>query len=204
MSDLQCPATLLIARHADAQHAQGNLTPDEGGALTDNGRAQVRNFVEQVRGRRIAEVYSSTMPLAARSAEWASSELGVQHIVVKGLQEFSFGEREGGSYEDLWARRIFDAWLHGDLAAISPGAENAHAVVKRFKDAVEQIADTHRGEAVLVFTHGAVISLAVPLLSMNVRADFAAQRFLPSCAAIEVQVDADGWRIVSWPSSADF
>jgi probable phosphoglycerate mutase len=54
-----------------------------------------------------------------------------------------------------------------------------------------------------VFSHGAVMSLAVPCLSLNVRDDFAAQRFLPSCAAIEVEVDADGWRIVSWPSSAD-
>jgi len=204
MSDLQCPATLLIARQADTPHTRDDLTLDDGGALTDNGRTQVRNLVQQVRGRRIAEVYSSTMPRAVRSAEWASSELGVQHIVVKGLQEFSFGELEGGSYEDLWARRIFDAWLHGDLAAASPRAENAHAVVGRFKDAVEEIADTHRGEALLVFTHGAVMSLAVPLLSMNVRADFAAKRFLPSCAAIEVQVDANGWRIVSWPSSADF
>lgn len=203
MSDLQCPATLLIVRHADARSARDNLTPDDDSALTDNGHTQVRNLVEQVRGRRIADVYSSTMPLAVRSAEWASSDLGMQHIVVEGLQELSLGEVEGDNYEDLRAHRIFDAWLHGDLEAASPGAENAHAVVQRFKDAVEQIADTHRGEAVLVFSYGAVMSLAVPLLSTNVRDDFATQRCLPSCAVVEVEVDADGWRIVSWPSLAD-
>lgn len=158
--------------------------------------------MEQVRGRRIAEVYSSTMPQAVRSAQWAASSLSVRHVVVEGLQELSLGELDGGSYEDLRAHRILEAWLHGDLSAATPGAENARAVVKRFKDAVDAIADTHRGEAVLLFTHGAVMSLAVPLLSVNVRADFVAQRVLPGCAAVEVEVDADGWRIVSWPSAA--
>jgi broad specificity phosphatase PhoE len=91
------------------------------------------------------------------------------------------GQLDEGSYEDLRAHRIFDAWRHGDLAATSPGAENAHAVIKRFKDAVEQIADIHRGETVLVFSHGAVMSLAVPCLSLNVHDDFARNG---SCQAV--------------------
>lgn len=175
MSDLQCPATLLIARHGDAEPATDGVPSDDGGGLTDKGRAQVRHLVEQVRPRRIAVVYSGAMKRAVQSAELASSGLGVPHIVTHGLQELSVGE----------------------------AAEDGHAVVRRFKEAVDEITDAHRGETVLVFTHGDVMSLALPRLSLNVRKDFATQRFLPNCVPAEVEVDADGWRIVSWPASAD-
>jgi probable phosphoglycerate mutase len=201
MSDLQCPATLLIARHGDAEYAVDGVMSDDGGALTDKGRAQVRHLVEQVRPRRIAEVYSSTMHRAVQSAELAASDLGVRAIAVDGLQEFAVGELAGVSHKHPRAQLVFDAWLHGDLDIGGPGAEDGHAVVKRFREALDEIADTHRGETVLVFTHGGVMSLAIPRLAVNVRNDLATQRFLPNCVPAEVEVDADGWRLVSWPGS---
>jgi probable phosphoglycerate mutase len=148
VSDLQCPATLLVARH-------GN--PD-----------QVRVLVEQVRSRRIAAVYSSQMERAVESAALAASQLGLQPIAVDGLQEFEVRELAG-------------------------------AVVRRFTDALNEFADKHRGETVLVFSHGAAMSLAIPRVSVNAGNDVVAQRFLPNCVPAEVEVDADGWRLVSWP-----
>jgi probable phosphoglycerate mutase len=173
MSDLQCPATLLIASHGDTEQAVGSFRSDDGGALTDNGREQVRRLVEQVRPRRIAGVYSSTMDLAVDSAELAASALGVSTKVADGLEE------------------------------LCPGGEDDRAVVKRFTEALDQIADTHRGETVLVFTHVGVMSMVIPRVAVNVRNDLAAQQFLPNCVPAEVDIDADGWRIVSWPVSTD-
>ena len=147
MSDLQCPATMLIARHGDAD--------------------QVRVLVEQVRPRRVAAVYSSRMDRAVESAELAASELGARSAAVDGLQESS-----------------------GELAV---------AVLKRFTKAIEEIADVHRGETVLVFTHSSVMSLVIPRVCVNVPNDLAAQYIPPRCAPAEVAVDADGWRLVSWP-----
>jgi 2,3-bisphosphoglycerate-dependent phosphoglycerate mutase len=40
MSDLQCPATLLIARHGDADYAVDGVLSDDGGRLTGNGSEQ--------------------------------------------------------------------------------------------------------------------------------------------------------------------
>ena len=203
MSDLQCPATLLIARHGDADFTVQGVLSDEGGVLTDKGRAQVSDLADTLRPRRIAAVYSSRMERAAQSGELAATELGVKPFAVEGLQELSVGELAGVSDQDPRAQQVFDAWLHGDLAVGCPGAEDGHAVVKRFAKALEEIADTHRGETVLVFTHGGVMSLVIPRLSVNVRNDLAAQRFLPNCVPAEVEVDADGWRILFWPSMTD-
>ena len=76
------------------------------------------------------------------------------------------------------------------------------AVLKRFTKAIEEISDKHRGETVLVFTHGGAMSLAIPRVSMNAGNDVAAQRFLPNCVPAEVEVDSDGWRLLSWPGMA--
>lgn len=203
MSDLQCPATLLIARHGDADFTVRGVLSDEGGVLTDKGRAQVSDLADTLRPRRIAAVYTSRMERAVESGELAARELGVKSLVVDGLQEFSVGKLAGISYRDPRAQEVFDAWLHGDLDASCPSAENGAMVVKRFKESLEEIADIHRGETALVFTHGGAMSLVIPRLSVNVRNDLAAQRFLPNCVAAEVEVDADGWRILSWPGTTD-
>ena len=63
--------------------------------------------------------------------------------------------------------------------------------------------DLHRGETVLVFSHGAVMSFCLPRLGRHVRDDLAAQMFLPNCAVAEVSIDADDVTILSWPGSAD-
>jgi len=203
MSDLQCPVTLLISRHGEAEYAQTGVLSDEGGRLTVTGRDQVRHLTGEVRARRIAAVYSSRMGRAVESAELAALELGLRPVVVDGLQEFSVGDLAGVSFHDERAREVFDSWLVGDLDAGCPGAEDGHFVVKRFTEAIGEIADTHRGETVLVFTHGGAMSLAIPRVAVNAGNDVAAQRFLPDCGVAEVEVDADGWRLVSWPGSSE-
>jgi len=159
----------------------------------------VKELVDTLGSRRIAAVYSSRMVRAVESADLAAAGLGVRRVVTEGLQEPSVGELAGVSFQDPRAHQVFDAWLQGNLDAGYPGGEDGHTVMKRFKEALEDIADTHRGETVLVFTHSGVMSLVVPRLSVNVRNDLAAQRLPPSCALAEVEVDADGWRVLSWP-----
>ena len=212
MSDLQCPATLLVCRHGEAEYAKhplpagapqaAGVLSDDGGSLTDAGREQVYRLVEQVRPRRVAAVYSSRMQRAAESAALAASELGLRPAVVDGLEEFSVGDLAGLSWHDDRAQQVFDAWLLGDLGVGCPGAESGDAVVNRFRQALGDIADLHRGETVLVFTHGGAMSLAIPRVAVNAGNDVAARRFLANCAVAEVEVDADGWRLVSWPGEA--
>jgi len=118
------------------------------------------------------------MERAIESAELAASELGLRPVVLDGLQELSAG----------------------DVEVVASGPQGRHRVVKRFAEAIGGIADAHRGESVLVFTHSRAMSLAIPWLCLNVGKNQEGQRFLPNCAIAEVEVDADGWRLVSWPS----
>lgn len=203
MSDLQCPATLLVARHGDADYPHARVLSDEGGWLTETGGAQVRDLAGSLVDRRVAAVYSSHLQRAVESAAVAAEVLDVGSRVVAGLEEFSVGLLAGRDHDDPELLGVFAAWKAGHLGTFIPGGESGRDAITRYRGALEEIADQHRGETVLVFSHGAVMSFCLPRLGDHVRDDLVDQLFLPNCAVAEVSIDADDVTIVSWPGSAD-
>jgi 2,3-bisphosphoglycerate-dependent phosphoglycerate mutase len=200
VSDLQCPARFLVARHGEATYAHPELLSDEGGWLTDRGQAQARALGKRVAAERVAAVYSSTLRRAAETAELAASALGLVARQIEGVQEFSVGSLAGRPHSDPTARRVFLGWLDGELGVAMPGAETGEEVVARFAAALDELADQHRGEAVLLVSHGGVMSLAVPRIAANVPNALSRDCLLDNCATVAVDVDSDGWRVVGeWP-----
>ncbi len=197
MSDLQCPATFLVARHGDATHPAPGM-PADGGRLTAAGRDQAAALAGSLAGRRVAAVFTSTAGPAVGTGEVIAAGLGLRHRVTEGLQEFSTGRRAGAPRSD--PRQILDTWLDGDLAAERPGGESGFEVIERYRDALSTIADGYRGETVVVISHGGVMSLVLPRLADNVPDDLARRRFPPHCVPVEARVDGDGWRVISWPT----
>jgi 2,3-bisphosphoglycerate-dependent phosphoglycerate mutase len=203
MSDLFCAATLLVCRHGDAAYERDAVLSDEGGRLSERGAQQVRELAESVRGRKVARVYTSSLARAAESGALAAEVLGVDAVQLDGLQEFSVGALAGRPHDDPELVAVYEAWLRGDLATFIPGGESGADVVERFREALQGISDLHRGETVLVFTHGGVMSFVLPLVCGGVHHEPTKAKFLPNCAVAEVSVDGDGFELLSWPGSAD-
>ncbi|MFW5468859.1 histidine phosphatase family protein [Knoellia sp. CPCC 206435] len=203
MSDLQCPATILVARHGDADYPHARVLSDDGGWLTETGVEQVRALAASLADRKVAAVYSSHLRRASESAAAAAEALGVGWRVVDGLEELSVGLLAGREHDDPELLGVYEAWRAGHLGTSVPGGESGEELLRRYRGALEEIADLHRGETVLVFSHGAVMSFCLPRMGRNVRDDLAAQMFLPNCAVAEVSIDADDVAILSWPGSAD-
>lgn len=203
MSDLHCPATLLVARHGDAEYGHPSVLCDEGGWLSEHGRDQVRELAESLRDRRVARVYTSVLERAVESGRLAAELLGVDCVAVDGLAEFSVGALVGRPHDDPELASIFRDWMRGDLGRFVPGGETGAQVVARYREALQAIADLHRGETVLVLSHGGVMSFVLPRVHGAVRHDLVERAFLPNCGVAEVEVDGDGFRVRSWPGSAD-
>jgi broad specificity phosphatase PhoE len=200
VSDLQCPARILVARHGEAAYSRPDVLLDEGGWLTERGREQAAELGERLRGERVSAVYTSTLERARQTGAIVASALSLAGGAVDGIQEFSVGALAGQSGDEPSARETYLAWLAGDLERRWPGAEKGTEVVSRFVAAVDAIADRHRGETVVVVSHGGVMTLAIPNTATNVRAALAQDAVIPNCAVAELAVDADGWRLVgSWP-----
>lgn len=165
MSDLQCPARILIVRHGEATYERPNILTDAGGVLTETGRRQAQDVADRVAGDRVAAVYTSRLGRAQETAGIVGERLGLPVTVVDGVEEFHVGSLEGKSWSAPEAGATVLAWAGGDLARRWPGAESGDEVVVRFVAALEGLADRHRGETVVVVSHGGVMTLAsrIPL-----------------------------------------
>ena len=197
MTDLQCAARVFVARHGEAVY-ESELLSDAGGWLSPLGRRQSGDLAELLRGERIARVWTSDMSRAVQTGEIVAAGAGVDVTVRTGLREFGVGDAAGTTGDPDPFAATFAAWLGGDLAARIPGGESGLEVLARYEAVLEEVADAHRGESVLVVSHGGVMCMVLPLLARNLAPDHTRDLPLPNCAVVALEADADGWVARSW------
>ena len=201
MSDLQCAATLVVARHGDAEYAESWFS-DEGGSLTAAGRRQAARLAESLARRKVARVWSSDSSRAVQTAEIVAARLGVDVAVRKPLREVDLGDLLGKPFDAGLIHQVTDHWYAGNLEPGFPGGENGEQVVSRYHDQLAEIADLHRGETVLVVTHQTATCIALPALADNLRPSYGRQHELGNGQAAELMVDGDGWRVTRWAGAS--
>ena len=196
VADLQCPARVLLARHGEADH-ETDLVTDDGGSLSAAGRRQARELAERLSGERIAGVWCSPLSRAVQTAEIAASVLGVGVTVREGLREYGVGALAGTDGDEAAViGAVFRAWVGGDDTAAIEGGEAVAAIVARVRQVLEQVADEHRGEAVLVVGHAGAIRATLPEL-VGLPRSAGADLVLPGGGHVALERDADGWRLLS-------
>ena len=197
MGDLQCAARVFVARHAEAVY-ESPLLSDSGGWLSPRGREQAKALAASLAPERIVRVWSSSMARAVQTAEIVAGVLGVDVVVREGLREFGVGDHAGSTGDPDPFAETFGSWLVGDLDARIAGAESGSEVVARVGEVLGEVADSHRGEAALVISHGGAICTAVPSLAANLSASHARDLPLANCDVVALEADADGWVARSW------
>lgn len=197
MTDLQCAARVFVARHGEALY-ESELLSDAGGWLSPLGRQQARDLAASLGSERIARVWVSDMARAVQTAEIVAGALGVDVVVRTGLREFGVGDAFGTTGVPDPFAATFAAWLDGDLAARIPGGESGEEVVARYTAVLEEIADAHRGESVLVVSHGGVMCMALSVVARNLAVSHSRDLPMPHCGVVALEADADGWVCASW------
>lgn len=192
MSDLQCPARLVLARHGESEPGAGDPA-DDGGGLTGAGREQARGLGRSLLSDRVAHVWTSPLARCVQTAELAAAELGVGVSVRHQLREVPLVPLLGrdGRTLGVWHR-----WVTGDLDARAPGGETGRELIDSFADVVQEIADGSRGEQMLVVSHAGRLGLCVPALAAGIRPDVALGRGLGPAEVVRCEVDAQGMRYV--------
>ena len=198
MSDLFCAATVLFARHGDAEFVERTFS-DEGGSLTAAGRKQAATLGDALRGRRVARVWCSDSSRAVQTAEIAAARLGVDVVARKALREVDVGELDGTPFDRDRLREVTALWAAGDLTAAFPGGESAAQVAGRLAAELGEIADLHRGETVLVVGHETMGCAGISALAGNLSPPYGERLCrLDHGETVEFLVDADGVRVDRW------
>jgi broad specificity phosphatase PhoE len=193
VSDLHCPARIIVARHGETEYETPEMNAT-GGSLTLRGREQARELGERLRGERVAAVVSSDLSRAVQTAEIAAAVLGLPVRVRERMYEYPAGDYLGHPYDHAFFDPLVRGWLAGDLDAGVPGGETGRETADRVLGVLDDVADQHRGETVLAITHGGVIlalwGAIAPGSSLAPRSDGVANG-----AAYVFERDADGWRV---------
>ena len=197
-----CPATLIVARHGDAEYVD-TVFSDEGGTLTRAGRAQADELAEALAGRRVAHVWCSDSARAVQTAEIVAARLGVGVTTRKALREVDVGDLHGRPFSDIEVCAVSDHWFRGDLTAGFPGGETGADVVARYRATLAEIADVHRGETVLVVAPPPGACPARPTVAPNPPPAAAPPPRRPTGAAAELVVDSDDWTLTHWGGTDD-
>ena len=150
---------LLLARHGETDwNAEGRLQGHTDRPLNEYGRRQAAVLAERLAGDGIDAVYASDLARARDTAEIVASRLGLPVTLDEALRE-----RDWGTWEGLTAP---------ERDRVELVAETAEKHRARMLEAIERIAERHRGGRVLVVTHGgsmrrvqaAVVGVALPVV----------------------------------------
>jgi 2,3-bisphosphoglycerate-dependent phosphoglycerate mutase len=193
VSDVHCPARLILARHGEAAYETDTMT-DFGGSLTALGRAQARELGERLAGERVAGVVCSELARAVQTAEIAAGVLGLPVRVRERLQEYPAGDYLGRPYERGFFEALVTSWLAGDLAAGVPGGETGRETADRVLGVLQDLADQYRGETVLVVSHGGVILALWGAIAPG-SPDAPGKDLVLNGSTYVFENDADGWRV---------
>jgi probable phosphoglycerate mutase len=192
VSDLFCPATLVVARHANAAFVEDWFS-DEGGSLTPVGRAEAHALADSLDGRRVASIFSSDTSRAVQTAEIVAARLRVGVTACKSLREVFIGSLIGDAFDLSRIDAVTDRWYADSLDARFERGESGTEVVERHRRQFEEIADLHRGETALVIGHQTALGIVVPTLARNVTPAWARDNELDNAECVELESDADGW-----------
>lgn len=155
---------LWLVRHGQtdwnlAGRWQGQASDAPG--LNDTGYAQALTIHEQLKGIEISAIYSSDLLRARQTAELIAKPMGLPVTLEPRLREINLGVWEGMPSEEIEAKypRELAERARNPFRTRAPNGESPSEVTERVLAAINEIADKHRNESILIVAHG--ISLAV-------------------------------------------
>lgn len=193
MSDVHCPARIIVARHGEAEYETPEMNAT-GGSLTQLGRKQARDLGERLRSEKVAAVMCSELSRAVQTAEIAAAVLGLPVRVRERLHEFPAGDYLGRPYDHGFFDAMVRSWLAGDLDAGVPGGETGRQTADRVLSVLDDVADEFRGETALVVSHGGVILALWGAIAPGSPKAPASDLVLNGSSYV-FERDSDGWRV---------
>ncbi|KAI3777099.1 hypothetical protein L1987_46893 [Smallanthus sonchifolius] len=193
---------IVVVRHGETEwnaekRIQGHLDID----LNDVGRQQAIAVAERLSAEsKISAIYSSDLKRALETAETIASRCGgLQVIQDPSLRERHLGDLQGIVYGDapkLKTKAYMALQSDGRDVEIPGGGESLNQLYKRCTDSLQKIGSKHRGERVVVVTHGGVIRALHQRASSG--KGHRAGRILNVSVNVLHLSDPDKWVIKSW------
>lgn len=190
---------LCLVRHASTSwNETGRLQGRQDTPLSHLGQRQVQLISDEL--HRLQNemsppqwhaVYSSPLKRAVDTSTAVALRLGLEVRVRSDLLERAFGALEGLTWDE--AHELYPNWR--DTPHLVPGLESPEDLRSRAYQALEQIARAHRGENVIVVSHGGFLNAFLSVITSG--SVGTGKTRLDNCAYTLVQRDhrSDRWNV---------
>jgi 2,3-bisphosphoglycerate-dependent phosphoglycerate mutase len=195
------PTRFCLVRHGETDwNAEGRLQGQTDIPLNDVGRAQAEAVASTLAAQRFDALYSSDLARTLETATVAAAALGLDIERQPALRERFFGDFQGLTHAEAQARYPTDyaSFRAREPDRPLPGAgKSLRAFSARVEAALARLAESHRGETLLVATHGGVLDIARRLATVQ---SLQAKRDFPLLNdALNWIERRDGrWALLSW------
>ena len=186
------PCTLTIVRHGQTSaNTDGVWHGSTDTHLTPHGELQAERVALHLSRTRsdATAIYSSTLTRAKRTAAAIAARFALELRTEADLCEYHLGDWEGRSYSALIKDHQLFERMAKDPDWRPGGGESARGVATRIAHALTGIAQRHRGERVVVVTHGGALTLGLGLLLDNDPSTW--RRVMDNAAIAELHVEPE-------------
>jgi len=195
---------LILVRHGETDmnrelRFQGHVDV----ALNAVGLEQARRLAQRLGAETAHRLYASDLLRAQQTARPVAQQMRLESMVEPALREQSFGLVDGMRVDDIKAQhpQAWAAWLrfHEDYGM--PGGETTRQFHARVMDAVNRLAAGHRGETLVVVTHGGVLDM-IYRTARSLGLNGPRQSDIPNAGVSRVRVREGGIDILLWADTA--
>jgi broad specificity phosphatase PhoE len=154
---------VYLVRHGQTDFNLKNIVQGSGvdTDLNELGRKQAQAFFEAYKNIPFDKVYTSALKRSQQSVQ-QFIDLGIPHEALAGLNEISWGTKEGQRVtpeEDEYYHYMLQQWQLGNVTLRIEGGESPEDVVKRMKPAVDYIMQQENEKTILICMHGRAIRI---------------------------------------------
>lgn len=195
------PTRLCFVRHGETdwnavRRIQGHIDVP----LSAVGHAQARAAGNVLASEGFTALYSSDLQRARQTAEATAHLAHIPLQLLPELRERHYGVFQGLTYAEAAQQYPEEFARHqarDDAHFAPPGGESLHDLARRIGTICDDLARRHAGEAVALFTHGAVLdtlyrrAMGRPLTAPR---DFA----IPNAGINWLEVSNGRWSLLSW------
>jgi probable phosphoglycerate mutase len=191
---------LILLRHGETDwnrelRFQGHVDV----SLNAIGLEQARRLAQRLAGETAHHIYVSDLMRARQTADPVSHQLGLPAVSDAALREQSFGRVDGMRVDDIKAQypQAWEGWLQFHADYSMPEGETTRQFHARVMDAVQRIVAAHRGQTLVVVTHGGVLDM-IYRTARALGLSGPRQSEIPNAGLNRVRVHDGGIDILAW------
>lgn len=184
-----------LIRHGETEHnAEGGITGQLDIPLNEYGVEQAEKLAERLENEGFDAAYSSDLERTYETTRIVAEKQGFHPEEFKEFREIDFGVLEGKP-KKAW-RTLLKEKNNGDRHFFTPEeGESTYEAGQRFLGKLEELAEKHPGDKVLVGGHSVVLKATIMNI-LDLTGDYYSKLDLGNTSITELELDENGWKIL--------